>query len=242
MLSMKKIVLVVIALGYFAALSQAEEAAKSWKNETELSIVSANGNTNSTSAAGKDTFTNKWSKTALEVIGGGYGAKSNEQTIAEKFFASEKVSYSISERNYVFEKGAWDKDRFAGIRNRYDGSVGFGRELIKLPKDLLIGELGTGYIVEERVNQKKNDFHSGRVYGKYTRTISETSKFTQDSEYLQNFENPDGFRVRTETALIAALSAHFSLKTAYVWQHVGVPPIGFRRNDTTTTVSIIAVY
>lgn len=237
----RRIIISLLSLS-FAAVSFAETATKPWKNESELSVVSSNGNTRSDSSSGKDTFTYKWTKTTMELIGGGMGARSNGQTIAEKYFASEKVSYSLSDRNYAFEKIAWDKDRFAGIKNRYDGTVGLGREIMKRPKDLLIAELGGGYTSEERYNQKRNSFNSGRAYSKYTRTLSDTANFSQDAEYIQNFENPDDFRAKTETALIAALSVHFSLKVAYLWKHVGTPPAGFGRNDTTTSVSLIATY
>jgi putative salt-induced outer membrane protein YdiY len=225
-----------------AALRAEETHPKNWKNESELSAVSSNGNTRASSFSGKDTFTSKWGRTGLELIGGGLGSKSNGQTTAENYYASEKVSYSLDEKNYVFEKGGWTKDRFAGIKNRYEGTLGLGRILFSRPQDLLIGELGTGYTSEERKNEKTNGFSSGRAYSKYTRTISETAKFSQDAEYLHNFEDPDDFRVKTETALIAALSTHFSLKTAYVWKHVGQPPVGFHRNDTITSVSLIAIY
>lgn len=215
---------------------------KKWKNVTELSVVSANGNTKSTTSSGKNTFTIERSKTGVELVAGGLGAKSNGETTAEKYFASEKVTYKVSDRNYVFEKAGWEKDRFAGIRNRYDPNVGLGRELIATPKNLLIAEAGLGYVVEERVNSKTVDFASGRLYSKYTRTISDTSNFTQDAEYLHNFEDASDFRINTESALTAALSAHFSLKVSYRWQHVGEPPLGFARNDTTTSMALIASY
>jgi putative salt-induced outer membrane protein len=215
---------------------------KPWKNETELSVLSSNGNTKSSSSSGKNTFNYKWTRTSLELIGGGLGSSSNQQTTAERYFASQKVAYSLDERNYTFEKGGWEKDRFAGIKDREEENVGLGRAVMARPKDLITAELGVGYTAEARENQKQNNFTSGRAYSKYVHTISDTAKFTQDAEYLHDFDNPDDFRVNTETALIAALSIHFSLKVSYVWKYVGAPPVGFGRSDTTTSVSLIAVY
>jgi len=68
-------------------------------------------------------------------IGGALGSNSQGTTTAEQYFASEKVSYKLTDRNYTFEKFAWNKDRFAGIRNRYDSTVGVGRELVKNKTD-----------------------------------------------------------------------------------------------------------
>jgi putative salt-induced outer membrane protein YdiY len=239
-MSFKKGIILTLALISASFAKAADE--KPWKNVTEASLVATNGNSKASSTSGKNTFTYNWTKTSLELIGGGLGSKSRGVNTAEQYFASEKVSYKVTDRNYVFEKYQWDKDRFAGIRNRHDSTVGAGREVFKTPKDLMIAELGGGYVSEERINQKTNGFASGRAYGKYTRTISETASFSQDAEYLHNFEDGDDFRVKTETSLLAALSAHLSLKVSYVWKHVGVPPAGFSRNDTTTTVGLVATY
>ncbi len=199
-------------------------ADKPWKNATEFSLVSANGNSKATTMSGKNTLNYGWSKAALELIGGGMGSKSQGQNTAEKYYASEKVSYKLSDRNYVFEKFGWDKDRFAGIKHRYDSTIGLGREVIKGTKSLLIAELGGGRIVEERYHEKTNSFGSGRAYSKYTYTLSETASFSQDAEVLANFKDKDDYRVNTESALLAALSAHLSLKVSYIWHHVGKPP------------------
>jgi putative salt-induced outer membrane protein YdiY len=222
--------------------TDADKPNKPWSNQTEISFVSANGNTKSQTLSAKDAFSYTKSKTTLELFGGALNAKDKGASTAENYNAGEKISYKLSERNYTFERVAWDKDRFAGVKSRWDSSVGLGRELIKTPRNGLIAELGGGYLAEDRYNQKSNDFTSGRVYSKYTFAVSPTSNFTQDAEYLHNFDDPDDFRAKTETALTAAISKHFSMKASYVWKYVGVPPVGFGRNDTMTSVALVATY
>ena len=118
---------------------QAEDKpAKRWKNTTEASLVSANGNTKSTTYAAKNTSNYDWKKIGLELISGALGSNNQGQATAEQYFAGEKVSYKLSDRNYTFEKFAWNKDRFSGIRNRYASDVGLGREIVKTGRDLLI--------------------------------------------------------------------------------------------------------
>lgn len=215
---------------------------KPWKNVAEFSLVSTNGNSDSSSISGKDTFNYDWTKFGFELIGGGLGSKSDGVQTAERYYASEKGIYKLATPNYLYEKYAWDKDRFAGIRNRHDFTVGLGRELVKTPLDLLIGEFGLGRVVEEHVDAKTNSFITARLYSKYTRKLSETGTFTQDAEYLHNFEDSANFRVNAETALMSSLSKHLSLKLSYLWKYVGVPPDGFGHNDTTTTVALVATY
>jgi putative salt-induced outer membrane protein len=209
---------------------------------TEASFVSAKGNTEASTLGAKEDFSYTIKKTLLDLEGGALKSTNKGTTTGESYYAGEKISYKLSDRNYAYEKYRWDKDRFAGYTSRHDASVGVGRELIKKPKDLWIGEIGGGYINEQRVNAPVNDFATGRAYTKYTRTITETSNFSQDAEYLQNFKNPDDFRSKTETSITAAISTHFSLKMSYVWKHVGSPPAGFKRNDTIATMGLVATY
>jgi putative salt-induced outer membrane protein YdiY len=245
---MKKNLLLLLVLGLiplapsFSAAAEPVAPAKPWANDAELSYVSANGNTKSQTFSAKDTFKYDWTRISLELIGGAMSAKDRGESIAEKYNGSEKLSFKFTDRNYAYEKVGWDKDRFAGVKSRWDGSAGLGRHLIKTERNALLGEIGAGYIAEDRYNQPKNNFSTGRAYTKYVHTISPTSDFSQDAEYLQNFENPDDFRAKTETALTAAISAHFSMKAYFIWKHVGVPPVGFGRNDTTTGVALVAKY
>ncbi len=215
---------------------------KPWKSVTELSVVSSNGNTKSQSAAGKETFTYDWSKTTMELIGAGYSAKDKGSNTAERYLASEKLSYKLSDRNYAFEKFEWSKDRFSGIQNRYDSTAGFGRDLVKSKKNLLLAELGGGYLKEERISEEDKGFATGRAYSKYVRTLSETSNFSQDAEYVQSFDDSEDFRVKTESSVTAAIDSHFALKLSYIWRHSQKPPTGFGRNDTILTVALVGTY
>lgn len=216
---------------------------KKWRDTAEVSLVTTNGNSKATTTSIKNLFGYEWSKeTTLELLGSGMGSSNRNQVTAERYEASEKVTWKLVGKNYVYERFGWDKDRFAGIRNRWDSSVGLGRLLLDLPNDQLKSELGGGYINEERTTAPRNDFGSGRAYAKYTHLLSKTSQFTQDAEYLHNFKNSKGYRLNTETALVASLSTHLSLKTSFQWKRNGQPPPGAVRDDTFTSAALVANY
>lgn len=215
--------------------------AKPWKNSAELSFVSANGNSKTQTTSAKNTFTYDFTpRTKLELEAGALGARSEGKVTAEQYFAEEKVSHKVDDRNYVFEKYRWDRNVFAGVLHRHDFSVGVGRELWKTPKDLLIGEVSPGYINEERLNDKRKSFADARVYSKYTRTLSATANFSQDAEYTLSLADSRDSRLGTETALTAALSSRLSVKNSFVWKHDSRPPKGKRKDDTILSVALIA--
>jgi putative salt-induced outer membrane protein len=225
------------------ALSASHASAKDWKDSAELSIISANGNTKTQTISGKNSFTYDFSdKTKLEVEAGGHGARNEGKVVAEQYFAGEKVSHKISDLNYLFERYRWDRDVFAGFKHRHSFAAGIGRELWKTDKDLLVGEAAPGYVNEERVGDNTRSFASARLYAKYTREFSETSKFSQDAEYTQSLQNSDDSWINTETALIAAFNTTFSVKNSFVWKHVSRPSPGKRKDDTVIAVALIASF
>ncbi|MBP9127719.1 MAG: DUF481 domain-containing protein [Elusimicrobia bacterium] len=239
---MKRILLMMV-FGLGVCLSDAaEEPTRNWKNETQLTFLSAQGNSESRTVGVGEKF--NWSKdiTALELWAHALNVESDNQRTSERYDAGEKAEWKLSGRNYLFERAQWESNRFAGYSHRYDATVGVGRELVKTMADDLFGEMGVGYINEQLVKVPRNDFISGRLYGKYVREISKTSSFSQDGEYLHNFDDPNGYRVNTETALKASLSTRMALKVSYAWKHVHEPPAGFKRDDSLTLLSLLINY
>jgi putative salt-induced outer membrane protein YdiY len=239
-----RLVLTVLWIGTLSAsVLKAEDAApKNWKEKAEFSAVSANGNSKSTTLSFKNLFNYDWKRAALELDGGGLRSDSEGKTTAEQYYAGEKVSFKLTGKNYLFQKFRWDRNRFAGIQNRYDLSGGFGRHLLDWKNDKLFAEAGAGYINEERNAPPRNEFASGRAYAKYERTLSQTANFTQDIEYLANFKDDEDYRMNTETAVIAAISTHLSLKASFVWRRQNKPPSGFIKDDTYTSLALIVNY
>ena len=239
-----KTAVIAVLLSCFAASVMAQEPAapKKWKESAELSYVQTTGNSRTSTVSGKDLYTYDWKKAGLELAAGGLAAKDKGITNAEQYYASEKVSWKLTGKDYVFERIGWDRNRFAGIKNRYDYSVGLGRDLVDLPNDKLLGEVGGGYIFEDRLHAKNLSYGSYRGHVKYIRTLSQTANASQDLEYIGNMSDHKGYRTNSETALIASISTHFSLKASYVWHYENSPAPGFKKSDTITSMAVIVNY
>jgi putative salt-induced outer membrane protein YdiY len=236
------LMLLVLGLAGLATPSFGAEGVppKPWKGSAELSFVNANGNTKSSTFSNKDHFEYASGRALLDLDAGALRGTSRGDLTAEQYFASEKVGYKWSDNDYVFERLRWDKDRFAGINNRYDASLGLGRQLMKTVPNQLLVELGTGYVWEERLaGQPRNDYAAGRAYARYDRALSPTSGFRQDVVYVHNYEQARDYRIKTETSVTAAMTSVLSLKTAFVWSRAGRPPPGFIKDDTVVSAALI---
>lgn len=227
----------------FVMPAMAQQAApKNWKDSAELSYVQTSGNTKTSTLSAKDLFNYDWKTSALELAGGGLGTQSGNKVTAEQYNVSEKVSIKLEGKNYTFEMTGWDKNRFAGIHDRYDTGLGVGRRLLDTADDKLFAEAGGGYISEIRIGSKNQSFGTYRGYAKYIRSLSATANASQDLEYIGNMKDTKGYRMNAETALVASINNHFSLKTSYVWKYENSPGTGFKKTDTITAMTIIANY
>lgn len=234
---------ILLASSAAFAAGPAPAPAKKWKDSAEASFVNANGNSKATTTSAKDTFTLDFDPlTRLELEGSALGSRSQGVVTAEQYYGLQKLQRKWDARDYVFQLYRWDKNRFAKIANRHEISVGAGRELWKTPKDLLTAEAGPGFVSEERIGDKHRSFASSRAYAKFTHDFSATARFSQDAEYLQSLKDKRDNRWSAQTALTTALTSVFSLKTSFVWKHVSQPPPDAIKDDTLTSVALIAAF
>ena len=244
----RRLALAVLAAPFLLAAARADDApakapARKWKESAEASFVDTNGNSKTSTTSGKETYSYDFNPlTRLELVGGGLGARSQNQVTAEQYYAGEKTQRLFDARDYVFEKYRWDKDRFAGILSRQEFSLGVGRELWKTKTNLLTGEAAPGYLNEQRAGAGHRSVATSRLYSRYAHDFTATSKFSQDVEYLQNLADKRDSRINTETDLTTALSAHFSVKTSFTWKRSTQPPPGFHKDDELTSFALIASF
>jgi|CXWL01.1.fsa_nt_gi putative salt-induced outer membrane protein YdiY len=234
-------VAILAAFAYAVPASGADASAKKWKDAAEVSVVSTNGNSKSQTTSAKNNFSYKFNElTSLNVEAGALGARGEGKVTAEQYFVVEKAIHKLDDRNYIFERYRWDRNRFMDLAHRHDLSAGVGRELWKTPADLLVGEVAPGYINEERFRDRRKSFASARAYSKYTHDFTPAARFSQDLEYIQSLKDKRDNRINTETALTAAFNSVFSVKNSFIWRHDSRPATGARKDDTILAVAMIA--
>jgi putative salt-induced outer membrane protein len=223
-------------------VSAVEPSTKTWSNDTEVSLVNATGNSRTQTLKADDHFKKEWTKTLLEMQGSALGSSDRNTVTAEEYTASEKVGWKFTERDYLLQNEAWDKNRFAGLRTHVESTGGYGRKLIDGTIHKLTAEIGSGYINEDRTDGSKNDYAIGRAFSEYAVHLSSTAVFSQNIEYLPKLQDASDYRLNTETALIASIATHLSLKVSYDWKRASRPPAGFGRDDTLTSAALVVNY
>lgn len=217
---------------------------KALSDQAELSYVQTGGNTKTQTLAAKnllkyrftDRLTGYWSASAVT-------ARDRGTTTAESYATELRLDRGLTERGYVYGLAGWNKNRFAGIDQRYYGGAGAGYRLLAGPAHFLQVEGGLNGTNEEYIDGTDDAFLTGRAFGRYEYAFSERSRFSQSAEYLHNFSDSKRYHVIAETALAAALNAVLSMKASWLVRYAGEPvPAGVKRTDTMLAVALVLNY
>jgi putative salt-induced outer membrane protein len=239
------VVLAVWILLASASIAGAEEPSKNgkaWSEQAELSFVNTTGNTKTTSLAGKNLLAYKFTPRTVGSwkIGALY-SKDSGRTTAENYATELRLDWLYTERIYTYVLAGWNKNRFAGIDQRYYGGGGMGYKFLLGPKHFLVGEAGLNYTMEDYIDGSDSDFLTGRAFAKYEYAITKKNRFSQSLEYLYDFSDSAHYKLNSETALVASLTDIFSLKAGYTVRYDHKPvPAGLKQTDTLLSAALVA--
>lgn len=229
--------LILIALLFtapFTAMAQ-KEPAKPWSAKATLGYLATSGNTeNSTLNTGVEVG---FATGAWQHIAGAHAitASENKTSTAEAYELGWKSERNLTDKDFLFGRLSWRKDRFSGYDSQFSQTVGYGRRLIKTDRHLLNVEAGAGARQSELQNGIKENETIFRGGAYYKWLFSETAEFRQDLTTEAGSENT---YLESVTAVSAKLLGNLALVASYtIKQNSDVPPLT-EKTDTYTALSL----
>jgi putative salt-induced outer membrane protein YdiY len=160
----------VLALA-IASPAQAQDAGFVWENATELSFVSTSGNASSTTFGIKASLTGTGGPNTMKLEVGGIRASSEittrsatgtpgsftvtettaSETTAESYFARSRYDRAFAGA-FAFGGFGWDRNEFAGVRNRYAAVAGVGRTWVDGESGRFKTDIGATYTIQKDVS------------------------------------------------------------------------------------------
>jgi len=233
-MKLRMIVMTAALLAPFSLMAQ-DEPESPWSGKATLGYLATSGNTeNTTLNTGFEVGfkTGQWGHSfkasAIE-------ASENESTTAEAYDAGWKSERNLSEKDFLFGRLSWRKDRFGGFETQFSQTLGYGRRLIDSDKHKLNAEIGAGARQSELQDGTKEDetIFRGGMYYKWL--FSETAEFRQDLTMEGGDQNT---YVESVTAISAKLIGDLALVASYTVKHnTDVLPL-LEKTDTYTALSI----
>ena len=170
-----------------------------------------------------------------EATASAINASENKVTTAEAYEAGWKSGWDFTDRDFVFGRLNWRKDRFGGFDTQFSQTVGYGRHIIDTDVHTLDGELGFGARQsEDQLGATQNEtIATGAL--KYKWQFSDTSDFSQSFRVEVGGDNTFSESV---TAVTARLIGALNLVASYTIRNNSDVPVGTEKTDTRTAVSL----
>jgi len=241
---MKKLLLAIMVIFLTSPEAFAEEKTEAdrWKSSLGLSFVTASGNTDSETLSVSAEAIRKGEVNKLDLSAGIVYGTLEEEESSKYWYSKAKYDHDIYEKTYLFALTTLEGNELAGYHLRFGAFGGPGYRFLEGTHNLS-AEIGPGYIFEDRIDDSDRSFFSGRVYSKYLYNITKKATFSQDIEYLIDFDDEDDYRVNAETALNFAITELISFKTSVKIQYVNKPPTeDIDKTDVFTSTSLVFTF
>jgi putative salt-induced outer membrane protein YdiY len=233
----------------------------------DLSYVLTSGNSSSSSLGFKGDVTRRWEKHALGFAAGGIRASSSPDTrfavgtpddfevrvpdaqpTAEAYYARGRYDYKLSDRLYLTAGAGWERNRFAGIENRWVGDTGLGYILVNDDWTSFRAAAGITYTNE---SYTVADGHNGSFAGvrlawdvrqKLFAATTLTHAFIGD----QSLQDSAARRFDAQLGLQVAMTKGLGLKVNWRVLYNNQPPLAevplYAPGGESTGLSVLAPY
>ena len=165
-------------------------------------------------------------------------SQQRDSVITNWFKANVRGDYRIDKILAAFTGVIYDRNTFAGIERRFEEQLGLTARLVGTARDTVRVEGGGSFTQQVGTDGIQQNFPSARGAMSWRHGFTASAYFTQQLEYIPNLKETEDWRVNTESALVAPLSAKIGLKLAYVIRYDNLPQPGFRSTDRLFTSGI----
>jgi putative salt-induced outer membrane protein len=206
-----------------------------WSGKAALGFLAASGNTESSSLNSAFTVAYTAGRWAHSLEATAINTTENEQTSAEAYALGWKTEFNMTERDFLFARVNWRKDRFSGYDQQLSESLGYGRRLIDTGVHFLNAEIGAGARQADLTDGTTEQDLIWRGGVNYQWKFSETAQFTQD---ITAESGPENTYAESVSAIKTRLIGALALVASYTIKNNSVVPIGTEKTDTFAALSL----
>lgn len=260
--------LLILTLGSTTGNAQeGDEEDRPWSNTADLSVVLTDGNSETTSISISDKFIYSRDRSEVTLTGSALRSRTRErgtpelddgevrvpevEATAEAYSLGGKYRYRLTAGLLTHASGAWERDRRAGIDDRFSGVVGLGYRFLDTERHSLVTEVGVDFTDENRVGGAGDSYAGVQSTVGYERALTETSTLSAELQVLENLEDTEDLRINSTTALTASITRGLALKVSYTVKFdnrpveivvdPAVPDAVFRFEQTDTRLGVSLV-
>jgi putative salt-induced outer membrane protein YdiY len=216
-----------------------------WAATAEVSYVVTGGNTSTSALSLGTSLVRKWANDTL--LFKTYILKSNATTttrtaqgtvddfdiledritrkVAENFALAGQYDRRISKKLTGQAGLSWDRNRFAGVDDRFIFTTGFGYAWVDGPRTQIRSSAGLTYTLRQYVGQDMESFAGFRFTFGAEQKILDTSKLASQFVFDDNLKNTPDWRFDWTNSVTASISKALALKISLRTLYAHVPAL-----------------
>ncbi len=229
--------IVILQLAWVSgAVAQDEEKKLGWTEKAGLAFVMTSGNSEMSTLGFRNVLSKTWQNAEFyfEVAGlrteagtitrTPVGTSSEDFVIeeskvtvltAENYLARAKYDRNLSDHLFAYGSGGWDRDEFAGIRNRYYGAGGVGNIWYDRADTRWRTDYGLSVTREEPTLGAVKTFAGIRLASDFLKQLTGSTTLENLTIANENLEDTKDLRVDTLTSLSVGMADRLAIKLSF---------------------------
>jgi putative salt-induced outer membrane protein len=160
-------------------------------------------------------------------------------TTRERYFAGYEGNYNISPNLYALLTLAYERDTFSGFNRRFAESLGLGYKIVNSDTFKLAVEAGPALRQTRFTDGVTSNTFAARGAGNLIWTISPAVEFTENATVFYDSFNTS---FQSISALTAKLNGALSARASFQFNSESNPPLGLKKTDTTSRVTLVYAF
>jgi putative salt-induced outer membrane protein YdiY len=218
------------------------DAPPRWALSSELSFVSTAGNTSTTTTGLAGDLARQTGGSSSRIRFAYVSTAADDVTQARATSLQARHGINVREHLAVFARGAYARDRFAGIDNRIALDAGLAYTTGRAPRHQLTFEGGAGFTAEDRIAAETLRFATATGTARYVWQIAVGSELREEVAIVSDLGDGRNWRAANAAAISVALTRLLSLKVSNDFEYRHLPVLGFQRTDSRTAAAVVLTW
>jgi putative salt-induced outer membrane protein len=224
------------SVSFFLLVTTSLISSADWDSEVELGAVMTSGNTDQQTLKFRFDSTRDGERYVNTGHAEALSASEDGNETAEKYYLHYRIARKLDDDRSLFSRIGYEEDKFSGFDRQVDLTAGYSHRLMNRENMKLNADFGVGARSNKLDTGDSQTEAIARIAGLYEWQVSDNALFKQ----FIGFEvGEDLTTSRSETSLESTISGNLAMKLAVKVKNNSDVPVGKKKTDTESTVTLV---
>jgi putative salt-induced outer membrane protein len=210
-----------------------------WDTQVGAAFVGTSGNSDTSTIGADFSMHRRWPVWKIESTATAVRTTDRGSRTAERYLGAFRGDRKLSTLLGLTAGERAERDRLAGMAFRSITDAGLSWALVRDAAWTLDGLTALALNHEHPTIGPDLNHPIGVLQALSKLLLGPAADTTQRFTFYPDFKVSDAYRAEAEVTAQAAMNSRIALKIGYLWRHSNAPTLGFLKNDSTATASVV---